>query len=127
MKVLEPFNLEEYLKNPSLQIVNREGNPARIICTDKKGNDYPVIALIAEDDGKEYVDHFTEDGSYAKGEINSRDILFSVEKKEGWVNLYKNLLNNITVDSVVYHKKELAESCKKFDNYIGTVRIEWEE
>ena len=126
MKVLEPFNLQEYLKNPSLQIVNREGNPARIICTDKKGNDYPVIALIAEDDGKEYVDHFTEDGFYAKGEINSRDLLFSVEKKEGWVNLYKNLFNNVIAGSAVYHKKELAESCKEFDGYIATVRVEWE-
>ena len=126
MKVLEQFNLQEYLKNPSRQIVNREGNPARIICTDKKGNDYPVIALITEDDGKEYVDHFTEDGFYAKGEINSQDLLFSVEKKEGWVNLYKNLFNNVIAGSVVYHKKELAESCKEFDGYIGTVRVEWE-
>ena len=126
MKVLEPFNLQEYLKNPSRQIVNRDGNPARIICTDKKGNDSPVIALITEDDGKEYVDHFTEDGLYAKGEINSRDILFSVEKKVGWVNLYKNLFNNVIAGSAVYHKKELAESCKEFDGYIATVRVEWE-
>ena len=34
---MKPFNLEEYLKNPSLKIVTREGKDARIICTDAKG------------------------------------------------------------------------------------------
>ena len=43
---MKQFNLDEYLKNPSRKVVTRDGKNVRIVCTDKKGNDYPVVALI---------------------------------------------------------------------------------
>ena len=33
---MKQFNLKEYLENPKEEVVTREGNPVRIICTDKK-------------------------------------------------------------------------------------------
>ena len=35
---MKKFNLKEYLKNPSVKIVTRDGKPARIICTNKQNN-----------------------------------------------------------------------------------------
>ena len=40
---MKPFNLDEYLKNPSRKVVTRDAVNARIICTDARGV-YPVIA-----------------------------------------------------------------------------------
>ena len=33
---MKQFNLKEYLENPKEEVVTREGDPVRIICTDKK-------------------------------------------------------------------------------------------
>ena len=41
---MKPFNLEEYLANPSKKVVTRDGRKIRIICTDAK-SDYPIIVL----------------------------------------------------------------------------------
>ena len=42
---MKQFNLTEYLENPELKVVTRDGHPARIVCTDAKGR-YPVVALV---------------------------------------------------------------------------------
>lgn len=33
---MKPFNLEEYLANPSKKVVTRKGLDVRIVCTDVK-------------------------------------------------------------------------------------------
>lgn len=43
---MKPFNLEEYLKNPSRKVVTRDGRNVRIICTDFDNPDYPVVGEI---------------------------------------------------------------------------------
>lgn len=45
---MKPFNLEEYLANPSKKIVTKEGKPARIICTDRRDLYFPIVALVAK-------------------------------------------------------------------------------
>lgn len=43
------FDLEEYLDNPDIKVVTRDGREVRILCTDKKSHDnsdYSVVALI---------------------------------------------------------------------------------
>ena len=46
---MRKFNLEEYLQNPWRKVVTRDGRSVRIVCTDKKGSEYPIIALIDEE------------------------------------------------------------------------------
>lgn len=59
---MKPFNLEEYLANPSRKVVTRNGRDVRIICTDRKG-DCPIVALIKECDGdSEVVAAYSKDG-----------------------------------------------------------------
>ena len=43
--IMEKFNLEEYLKNPSRKVVTRDGRNARIICTDMNYKNHPIVAL----------------------------------------------------------------------------------
>lgn len=59
---MRPFNLEEYIKDPSRKLVTREGRDVRIICTDMKG-DCPIVALIKKYDGdSEVVAAYSKNG-----------------------------------------------------------------
>lgn len=51
----------------------------------------------------------------------------SKEKKEGWINLYKNSDNFLYVMCNVFSTKEKAKNCHHGSDYIATVKIEWEE
>lgn len=45
---MEQFNLEIYLKNPDQKIVTRDGRSVRIICTNRKSENCPIVALIQD-------------------------------------------------------------------------------
>ena len=124
---MRPFNLEEYLKNPSRKIVTRDGRNVRVLCTDAKG-DYPIVALIATLDGSiEFVCKFKKDGHFLDNDDNNSnlDLFFVPEKHERWVNLYKED-DNIYASINTFKTKKEAEtlSCS---SCIATVKIEWEE
>ena len=124
---MEQFNLDEYLKNPSRKVVTRDGWNVRIICTDKKGNDYPVVALIEWEKTEEVCD-YTIDG-YLNGRITDYDLFFAPEKHEGWVNIYRDSNIGYTYTGTVFDSPEDAESAaqQKIGSYISTIKIEWEE
>lgn len=46
---MKQFNLEEYQKNPNRKVITRDGRNVRIICTDKRKDDYPILALCSMD------------------------------------------------------------------------------
>ena len=127
---MKQFNLEEYLKNPSRKIVTRNGRNVRIICTDKKGYEYPIVALIENKlEGFEGVLYYTKDGEYIANESSMSDLFFVPEKHEGWINIYKSNYGGYEL-SQVYQRKEDAENEKYIndsDVYITTIKIEWEE
>lgn len=123
---MKPFNLEEYLANPSKKVVTREGKPVRIICTDVKGASYSVLALVDKGD-YEAPTLYTKKGEYNLGTECSYDLFFAPEKKEGWINLYK-MNSIISPGPRVYDTKEEAESAAGDKSYyISTIKIEWEE
>ena len=85
---MKPFNLKEYLKNPSRKVVTRDGrNVKRILCTDAR-NIYPVAALVESHDGiRDNVFQYTKDGGYFAYEDTDADLFFTTEKYEGWINI----------------------------------------
>ena len=118
---MKPFNLEECLKNPSKKVVTKEGKKVRIICTDARGN-YPIVALIEEvcyDNALSY----TKDGKLYAGESNVYDLFFAPEKREGWVNVYRDF-DDMMCGSVFATEEEAKCNAKIA---IATVKIEWEE
>lgn len=54
---MRPFNLEEYLKDPSQKLITQNGCSVRILCTDKEGNGYPIVALVKDDIGEFYISY----------------------------------------------------------------------
>lgn len=122
---MEQFSLAEYLKNPTRPIVTRDGRIARIICTDAK-RDFPLIALIEKEDSELLVSYTLRGTPYEWCE-SVCDLFFAQEKKEGWINLYKD--GNKTVIGNVYpfDSEELAKEAMSDKDYIATCKIEWEE
>ena len=106
-------------------MVTRCGKNARIVCTDAK-NVYSVVALIAEDKS-ERVATYLKDGRYSENRQSSDDLFFAPEKHEGWVNVHK-VENTSYLDTCIWPTEKCAKKGAKYtDNYVATVKIEWEE
>lgn len=126
---MKPFNLEEYLANPSRKVVTRDGIPAKILYTDARG-EYPVIALVEHyQETLDVTFSFTKDGKWCTDGTNSnKDLFFAPEKHEGWVNVYKGGNRDyFTLGAMIYDRKEDAEECRGVEDCVATVKIEWEE
>lgn len=130
---MKPFNLNEYLANPSREIITEDGRPVRIVCTDAKAK-YPIVALVEIEDGLERVFKYTKDGSYLDGIKHKNDLCFKPATKKGWINIFKPVVNELPciLTSVIYNTKEdalhfiEANKCANTD-CIKTICIEWEE
>ena len=122
---MKQFSLDEYLKNPSRKVVTRDGSKVRIICTDKKG-DCPIVALITTLDGvAEETVTYKENGKFFGDTSYKYDLFFAPEKHEGWVNVHK-VENTPYLDTCIWPTEEEAKKWAN-ENYVATVKIEWEE
>ena len=123
---MKPFNLEEYLTNPSKKVVTREGKPARIICTNAKFEKYPLVALITKEDGREFIAIFDTLGKYHCKHYSYLDLFFASEKHEGWVNVYKSGFG-WSLGASIWQTEEEAKKWIGAADYATTIKIEWEE
>ena len=125
---MEKFSLDEYLKNPSRKVVTRDGCPVRILCTDKKSYNEQIVGLIMGDNGMEFISTWTQQGKSFFNSDTPNDLFFAPEKHEGWINVYRYSDSDHTYAGAVYDSKEDAEKRKVIDeNYVTTIKIEWEE
>ena len=125
---MEQFSLEKYLANPSRKVVTRDGCPVRILCTDKKSYNEQIVGLIPSDTGIESIVTWTQQGKQYLNMDTPNDLFFVSEKGEGWINVYRNSDSGRTYAGAVYDSKEDAEKRKIIDeNYVTTIKIEWEE
>ena len=122
---MKEFNLTEYLKNPSQKVVTRDGREVRIICTDAN-NDFPIIALVYCSDNKEDICTYHKNGHTLNTYESPNDLFFAPVKREGWINIYRLKDDKRTI-GCVFESEEEAKKKKSQDNYIDTIKIEWEE
>ncbi len=122
---MRPFNIEEYLKNPNKKVITRNFHNVRVLCINRKDN-YPIVALV-DYGSKEELVCYNINGEYFTGSKSSLNLFFAKEKKEGWINLYKD--GNKTGIGNVYplESEELAKEAMSDKDYIATCKIEWEE
>lgn len=118
---LKPFDLEA--AKAGKPVCTRDGRKARIICFDAKCNK-PIVALIY-DCNKETVLQYLENGRFFVDQIDKYDLMMLPEKKEGWVNIFKDFED--TVCCVYPTEKEALEDGEIEKDYITTIKIEWEE
>ena len=127
---MKRFYLEEYLKNPSKEVITRMGRKVRIICTDREDSTYPIVALV-KDRELEILVTYTKDGIPAEYNEEYYTLFFVPEKKEGWINISKGIFNNnirLLGHTRIFNTKEDAEEAGEgVSGYITTIKIEWEE
>ena len=125
---MKQFNLEEYLKNPARKVITRDGRNARIVCTDRKGTEYSVVALCTMSSGSEDCYFYFPSGRMYLSADSCLDLFFAPEKKEGYINVYRDGDNYYTGGTEIYSSEAEAAShaTEKF-GYVKTVKVEWEE
>ena len=126
---MEQFSLEKYLANPSRKVVTRDGRRVRIICTNRRDLNFPIITLIENKSGLgETTIYYTKDGKFYINGSTDFDLFFAPETHEGWINVYRYSDGGHAYAGAVYDSKEDAEKRKTIDeNYVTTIKIEWEE
>lgn len=78
---LKEFDLEQ--AKAGKPVHTRDGREARVICFDAKGMHQPIIALITQDNGVEYIETYYSNGRF-NDDINSQsdyDLIMLPEKK----------------------------------------------
>lgn len=120
---MKPFNLKEYLENPSRKVVTRDGKAVKIHCTNHIGS-HPVIAEI---EGERYSYCYNKNGECFCNPSMS-DLFFAPEKHEGWVNVYKEFESNSNYMGRICNSEEEAKKKTDINGiYLATIKIEWEE
>ena len=125
---LKPFDIQK--AKAGKPVCTRDGRKARIVCFDKNDSK-SIVALIQPQKGSdiEVVMDYHNDGKVYERDESTNDLMMLPEKKEGWVNICRNLNTNKTeLDTKdIYNTKEEALQNLSSMTYVTTVKIEWEE
>ena len=115
---LKPFDLQKAREGKP--VCTRDGRKARIICFDRI-DAKPILALVPSTDGKgeDVFDYFVSGKRIANSLESDLDLMMLPEKKEGWVNVYK--------ERIYSTKEEAIEATYDGVTYVDTVKICWEE
>ena len=124
---LKEFDLES--AKSGKPVCTRDGRKARIICFDRK-SETPITALVTELNGIEAVYSYPNNGIWDSTEnTNGCDLMMLTERKEGWVNVYKEIEEEYYTDKIIHKTEKIAldAACSDSYNYIDTIKISWEE
>ena len=125
---MKEFDLEK--AKAGAPVCTRDGRPVRIICWDALNFvfdvKYPIIALIKER-GEEHPATYTIDGHTYSDKKDPDDLMMETTEKVGWINIYKNHCGYDTSASVHISEYLAKEAVDGDENYVTTVKIEWEE
>lgn len=127
---LKPFDIEA--AKSGKPVCTRDGRKVRIICFDRiNGDYYKIVACVTAFDGDfEEVLFYGIDGYIVDSQNpKDEDLMMLPEKKEGWINICRNLNTNKTeLDTKdIYNTKEEALQNLSSMTYVTTIKIEWEE
>ena len=129
---LKPFDLQK--AKAGKPVCTRDGRKARIICFDRDW-DMHIVALVADPLG-ESVHYYLSNGKVDFDKQNDEDLMMLPEKKEGWINIYNADTTFYYADGRVFEtkdeavqeaKEEVEKEQREKNEYIDTIRVEWEE
>ena len=119
---MKPFNLK--LAKQGHPVCTRDGRDVRILCFDRMDPQYPIIALV-KGNVFEKLQTYTSNGRLTDGEKHDCDLVMKSTKKQGWINVYSEDGINRTSTNVYKTRKEAFRY--HADNYVDTIKIEWEQ
>lgn len=119
---MKQFNLQEYLANPSRQVVTRDGRKVRIICTDFDNPDYPVIGEIK---GHKWPVSFAINGEAIKGRQMHCDLFFAPTIVKRWGIVYRKAER--LYDTREQAEKWMEEADEGEKKFCSVCKVEWEE
>lgn len=125
---MKSFNLEQ--AKAGYPVCTRDGRPVRIICYDRLSEHYPIVGLVKSgyDNPEEIIHIFTNDGNASIIGPTDIDLFMDSAKKEGWINIYQCDVDKIEREGRgIYGSEEEALKSRMEENYITTIKIEWEE
>ena len=135
---LKPFDIEA--AKAGKPVCTRDGRKARILCFDRFCCDEisTIVACVLSKDGKdENVIIYSSDGFMVDKQHPYAEVLMMLpEKKEGWINIYNADTTFYYVDGRVFEtkdeavkeaKEEVEKEQREKNEYIDTIRVEWEE
>ena len=124
---MKPFNLKEYRENPSRKVVTRDGRKVRIVCTDSDTEGGPIIAIVTMANQRKHVLLYHENGKYFSFDsVSENDLFFAPSKHTDYINIYRD--ERVYFLGAVYTSEEYAKNIAKGnDQYITTIKVEWEE
>lgn len=132
---LKPFDIQKAREGKP--VCTRDGRKARIICFDRISAK-PILALVSSTDrkGEDVFDYFVSGKVIASPLESNLDLMMLPEKKEGWINIYNSDTTFYYVDGRVFEtkdeavqeaKEEVEKEQREKNEYIDTIRVEWEE
>lgn len=126
---LKPFDIKK--AKEGYPVCTRDGRKARIICFDFRISDGTCMIAAIECGKTETIFYYDLDGKCRGYGNNNYDLITLPEKKEGWVNVYRDCDGaNITKDDNIYSSREAAIASAQFidgNHYVATTKINWEE
>lgn len=124
---MKQFNLQEYLANPSRQVVTRDGRKVtRFLCTDAKIT-FPLIALIEATPGStmECLRTYTKDGNFFVDQISPNDLFFAPTIVKRWGIVYRKAERLFDTREEAEKWMEKADEGEK--KFCSVCKVEWEE
>ena len=130
---MEKFDIEKYNKNPNRPIIDEEGHPVRVLCTDlmeksDRGR-YVILGLVKriDENGEPYdsVETYTWRGEPCLRE--SRQLYFSPSKKICWVCLFKDEDFPDIPRAEVTNSETHVLAYEALPDFIGYKTFEWKD
>jgi hypothetical protein len=121
-KVIKPFSLKVYNNSAKARArtQTRDGHKVKIVYTDVKKPNFPIIGLIKLEDGSEAVQSYTTEGRiYYKGSISDNDLVIVEEVEvieDFWSDKEKVDIEGygISIDSITNYcfvKRTVGDYC----------------
>ena len=120
--ILKEFDLEA--AEAGKPVCTRDGRKA-IFLTTLSNKNFPVVAIVCC--GQEENVYQYDINGVCDEHDNNLDLMMLPEKKEGWVNLYREEDGTIETSMIRDSYDDAKNSISSSRNYIDTIKIQWEE
>ena len=123
---LKPFDIQKAREGKP--VCTRDGRKARIVCFDLQSIEKtPIVAAVQVTDKQEVIANYYENGQQFINGISELDLMMLPEKKEGWINIYRNEKGEYWSGQMLFSTKKDATDAHDYAQYVTTVKVEWSE